>query len=194
VLFKQRFWAGLADGSVTLTFRRWSRAQVKVHGRYVTPAGMLEVDDVAQVAPADITDDDARRAGFADRDELVGQLRGPEAGTLYRIAFHHAGDDPRAALREDADLDPVEVERLRGRLARLDGASTHGPWTRPTLELIAANPARRAGDLAAMVDRETQPFKTDVRKLKALGLTESLEVGYRLSPRGAALLPHLAGG
>jgi hypothetical protein len=29
-----------------------------------------------------------------------------------------------------------------------------------------------------------QRFKTNVRKLKELGLTESLEVGYRLSPRG----------
>jgi hypothetical protein len=34
--------------------------------------------------------------------------------------------------------------------------------------------------------RETLPFKRDVRKLKELGLTESLEVGYRLSPRGRA--------
>jgi hypothetical protein len=191
LLFKQRFWPGLADGSVTLTFRRWSRSQVKVHGRYVTPAGVLEVDDVTEVEPADVTDEDARRAGFADREELVGQLRGPEAGPLYRIAFHHAGDDPRIALREEADLDPAGVERLRTRLARLDGASSHGPWTRATLELIAAHPARRAGDLATMVGRETQPFKTDVRKLKALGLTESLDVGYRLSPRGIALLPHL---
>jgi hypothetical protein len=191
VLFKQRFWSGLADGSVTLTYRRWTRAQVKVHGRYVTPAGVLEVDDVTQLEPADITDEDARRAGFADRDELVGQLRGPEAGHLYRIAFHHAGDDPRVALREDADLDPDGVEKLRARLARLDRASPHGPWTRATLELIAAHPARRAGDLATMVGRETQPFKTDVRKLKALGLTESLDVGYRLSPRGEALMTHL---
>ena len=191
MLFKQRFWSGLADGSVTLTYRRWKRAQVKVHGRYVTPAGVLEVDEVTQLEPADITDEDARRAGFADRDELVGQLRGPEAGHLYRIAFHHAGDDPRVALREDADLDPDGIEHLRVRLARLDRASPHGPWTRATLELIAAHPARRAGDLATMVGRETQPFKTDVRKLKALGLTESLEVGYRLSPRGEALMTYL---
>ena len=191
MLFKQRFWSGLADGSVTLTFRRWARPQVKVHGRYVTPAGVLEVDDVTQLEPADVTDEDARRAGFADRDELVGQLRGPEAGHLYRIAFHHAGDDPRVALREDAELDAGGVEHLRTRLARLDSASPHGPWTRATLELIAAHPARRAGDLAAMVGRETQPFKTDVRKLKALGLTESLDVGYRLSPRGEALMARL---
>ena len=34
-------------------------------------------------------------------------------------------------------------------------------------------------------------FKRDVRRLKELGLTESLEVGYRLSPRGRALLARL---
>lgn len=191
MLFKQRFWPGLADGSVTLTFRRWSRPQVKVQGRYVTPAGVLEVEDVREIEPADVTDDDARRAGFADRAELVGQLRGPDGGHLYRIAFHHAGEDPRVALREEASLAPAEVDELVARLARLDRASSHGPWTRATLELIASHPERRAGDLAAMVGREIQPFKTDVRKLKALGLTESLEVGYRLSPRGQALLSKL---
>ena len=62
------------------------------------------------------------------------------------------------------------------------------PWTREALALIEANPARRAPDLAAELGRETAPFKRDVRKLKELGLTESLEIGYRLSPRGAALL------
>jgi hypothetical protein len=46
----------------------------------------------------------------------------------------------------------------------------------------------RAGDLAEAFGRERLKFKTDVRKLKALGLTESLEVGYRLSPRGRAFL------
>jgi hypothetical protein len=191
VLFKQRFWEGLADGSITLTFRRWTRPQVKAGGRYVTPAGVLEVEDVREIEPADVTDDDARRAGFADGAEVVGQLRGPEAGHLYRIAFHHAGEDPRVALREDATLPPAEVDALAARLDRLDRASSHGPWTRATLELIASHPERRAGDLAAMVGREIQPFKTDVRKLKALGLTESLEVGYRLSPRGEALLTRL---
>ncbi len=54
------------------------------------------------------------------------------------------------------------------------------------LELIAENPGVRAPDLAARMGRETLPFKRDVRKLKELGLTESLEVGYRLSPRGRA--------
>ena len=45
----------------------------------------------------------------------------------------------------------------------------------------------RAPDLAAQVGRETADFKKDVRKLKELGLTESLDIGYRLSPRGQAV-------
>jgi hypothetical protein len=76
------------------------------------------------------------------------------------------------------------VAELRRRLDRLDRASGSGPWTAATQRAIAANPGRRAGDLAAAAGRETQPFKLDVRKLKALGLTVSLQVGYRLSPRG----------
>ena len=42
--------------------------------------------------------------------------------------------------------------------------------------------------LADEAGQERLSFKTRVRRLKALGLTESLEVGYRLSPRGAAFL------
>ena len=57
-----------------------------------------------------------------------------------------------------------------------------------TLALIASRPEVRAEDLAAMVGREKPPFKLDVRKLKNLGLTESLRVGYRLSPRGRSYL------
>ena len=52
-------------------------------------------------------------------------------------------------------------------------------------------PATRAGDLADEVGRERLPFKADVRKLKNLGLTISLGVGYELSPRGQAYLDGL---
>ena len=54
------------------------------------------------------------------------------------------------------------------------------------LDLIADNPQRRAPDLAELEGRDTAPFKIDVRKLKALGLTISHPVGYELSPRGIA--------
>ena len=53
---------------------------------------------------------------------------------------------------------------------------------------IAAQPGRRAPDLAAAFGREVLPFKTDVRKLKNMGLTISLRIGYQLSPRGIAYL------
>jgi Mn-dependent DtxR family transcriptional regulator len=70
----------------------------------------------------------------------------------------------------------------------MDRTSAIGPWTRSTLDLIAERPETRAGDLAEQLGQERLPFKANVRKLKALGLTESLEVGYRLSPRGRAYL------
>jgi hypothetical protein len=191
MLFPQRFWSGLADGSVELAFRRWRRAGVKAGGTQLTPTGVLAIDAVDVVNVGDITEDEARRAGYGDRAELLAELERHPDGTLYRIAFHHAGVDPRVALREAADVPDEELARIRARLGRLDRASSHGPWTEAVLRLIAARPAVRAADLAASMGRDTQPFKTDVRKLKQLGLTESLDVGYRLSPRGRTLLSSL---
>lgn len=54
--------------------------------------------------------------------------------------------------------------------------------------MIATNEAVRAPDLAARVGLDVPRFKRRVRRLKALGLTISLDVGYRLSPRGKAFL------
>ena len=114
-------------------------------------------------------------------------LRGDPASPVYRIAFHAVTEpDPRAELAANATLTDDDVAEITKRLDRLDRASTHGPWTRAVLDVIAAHPATRAPDLAAGFGRETAPFKIDVRKLKNLGLTISLPVGYQLSPRGAA--------
>lgn len=56
------------------------------------------------------------------------------------------------------------------------------------LKLIRDHPGTRATELATRVNREVQLFKTDMRKLKALGLTESLQQGYQLSARGHVVL------
>ena len=182
-----RFREPIARGEITLTFRRWKRCQVVAGHRYRTAAGRLEVDDVKIVDPARITNADARRAGFSSRQELLGELRGTSDLPVYRIRFHAVdGPDERDTLAADAALGPEERAELDGRLDRLDRASKHGPWTRVVLETIATSPGVRAADLAARFGRETQPFKLDVRKLKNLGLTISLDVGYRLSPRGEA--------
>ena len=122
---------------------------------------------------------------FADRAALLRELGRRSEGTLYRIAFRLAGPDPRLALRAQEKLSPQELAAIAGRLARLDRAA---PWTRATLALIGAHPGVRAEDLARRQSLEKAPFKSRVRRLKELGLTESLAVGYRLSPRGTAVL------
>lgn len=56
------------------------------------------------------------------------------------------------------------------------------------LRKIAIHPELAAADLAALLGVEKEWLKPNIRKLKNLGLTESLHPGYRLSPRGRALL------
>jgi hypothetical protein len=191
MLFEQRLWDGLANGSVTVTFRRWRQPRARAGARHRTPAGVLAVDAVTEVDPAAITEDDARAAGFASLAELRRRLDRHGDGPVYRVDFHHAGADPREALRRRRQLPAEDLAGLLARLDRLDRAGRDGPWTAATLRLIGDRPGVRAADLAAAAGRARHPFKTDVRKLKELGLTESLEVGYRLSPRGRALLDRL---
>ena len=194
MLFERRHWAGLADGTITCTFRRWRRAQARPGGRYRTPAGVLLVQAVDVVEAAAITDEEARLAGFPGRAELLRQLDRRGDGPVYRVRFRFAGPDPRERLRQADRLPDEEWARLRGRLARLDRASRHGPWTMAVLRLIDERPGVVARDLAVAFGRDRASFKADVRKLKELGLTESLQVGYRLSPRGRALLNRMATG
>lgn len=189
MLFQKRFWAGIAEGTVTLAFRRWARQQVLPGRPYRTRAGRIEVTAVTVVDPATISDDDARAAGHPDAASLLADLPGDPANPTYRIEFHPATDpDPRAELAGGGDLDQAEIDTITRRLDRLDRASSYGAWTRDTLRLIEQHPERRAGDLADMAGRERAPFKLDVRKLKNLGLTQSFPIGYRISPRGRAYL------
>ena len=189
MLFEQRFWPLIADGSVTLTFRRWRRCQAIAGRRYRTPGGIIEVEQVDVVGPSSISDRDAQHSGFASATEVVANLRGEESSPIYRVQFHIVDEpDPRAELAASGDLTEEDRAEIDRRLDRLDRASSHGPWTRAVLEAIAAHPATRAAELAAGFGREMQPFKIDVRKLKNLGLTISLEKGYRLSPRGESYL------
>ncbi len=180
MLFKAPVLAAIAEGKVDLAFRRWRKPTVKAGGTLTTPVGVLAIDAIAVVAPETISDADAVRAGYADAAAALAALEGE--APIHRIAFRLIGEDPRRALR--LDVSSAALDEIETRLARLDA---RGPWTAAVLELIAANPGVRAPDLAARLGRETLAFKMDVRKLKALGLTESLEVGYRLSPRGQAL-------
>lgn len=194
LLFKKPFWEGLQSGAITLTYRRWQKSHVRPRGRYrCHPIGVLEVDEVALVPVASITEDDARRTGFATRAELIAYLEelGPltPATEVYRVVLHHGGDGDRVELALEDELATADVAAIRERLARLDKPKR---WTQRTLALIDEHPRVAASKLAKMVKRETPPFKSDVRKLKKLGLTQSFEVGYEISPRGRAYLAAIA--
>jgi len=158
-------------------------------GRYRTWGLLLEVDDIRSVDPASITDADARRAGYLSSEALLRQLeKQGHDGAVWRVEFHCVGADDRIARRNDSALDPERLAKLEARLDRLDCASNSGPWTARTLRLIAEHPGVVSTTLAQQTKMERPAFKINVRKLKEMGLTESLEVGYRLSALGEALL------
>jgi hypothetical protein len=176
VLFRRAQLDGIAAGEIDLQFRRWDRPRARAGGRQVTAVGVIRFDDVRIVRR--VTKAEARRAGFATPDEVVRALR-PD-GDLYRIELHLEGPDPRLALRETI---PGDFTELQAKVERL-------PWGYEYLRLIRDHPEVRAEELAASLGLEKRVFKPRVRRLKELGLTISLSPGYRLSPRGEALLKH----
>ena len=194
LLFQKRFHAGLKDGSIRLTFRSWRKPLVKPGGRYrCHPLGVLEVDRVEVVPVGSITAEDARLSGFDGREALLEYMQAVREeplraqDTVFRVELHHGGDGDRVPAALDASLTDEEVARL---VRRLDGwdERAKAPWAWRTLRLIGRNPRTAASKLARKVGRETPPFKADVRRLKKLGLTQSFEVGYELSPRGEELM------
>jgi hypothetical protein len=182
--------AAIRAGDVDMAFRRWERPRIKVGTRMRTAVGLIEVTSVDRVPVGSLTAADARRAGAASLAALRHGLdRLHPDRPVYRIGLRYAGVDPRQELRETVP-DAAEIDAIVAWLDRLDRASPTGPWTRATLLLIDDLPATRAPDLAQRMGRDTPSFKQNVRKLKERGLTESLDIGYRLSARGAAVLNH----
>lgn len=190
MLFKTAILEGIRDGSVSLAFRRWPTARVKAGSEIRTALGVVAVTGIKPVETAAISDTQARRAGYARKEQLLAELGKFGSGGIFRISLRFAGTDPRVALREKP-LTAGDAAEMTRRLQRLDKARTEGPWTQAVLALIARHPAVRAAELASALGWETQYFKIRVRKLKELGLTESLDIGYRISPRGAAYLKSL---
>ena len=188
MLFRRDILQGVAEGRVTLAFRRWRRAPPANGSSLRSPAGVLCFDRVTVVDEGDITTEDVLRTGMS-LDELRASIAGE--GTLFRIELRLIGDDPRIALRERRP-EPAELEDIVAKLVRIDAASPT-PWTTRYLQMIADQPSIVSHKLARQVDADVPRFKRRVRQLKELGLTESLEVGYRVSPRGRAILIRIGG-
>jgi hypothetical protein len=187
MLFRHNTLEAIVRGEVDLAFRRWASPRVRVGTRLHTAVGLIEVIEVTEVGADGIGDRDASRAGLPTAAAVLAMLGREPGRAIFRIGVRFAGPDPRIALRDDADLSDGALGGILAKLARMDNAA-EAPWTCATLALIAHRPATLAATLAAEMGEETARFKTRVRRLKALGLTESLEVGYRLSPRGRAVI------
>lgn len=94
--FSKELRAEVLAGDITVSFRLWGRAQVKVGGRYAVAGGEIEVDAVDLMPFSLIDDEDLRRSGEVDREAL--RRRAAHAGPVhddtlvYRVEFHLVQD------------------------------------------------------------------------------------------------------
>jgi hypothetical protein len=187
MLFRKEFLDRIKAGKITLAFRKWKRPNVKAGGTILTRVGVIGIDAVEMVDIDHISADDFREAGIEDLERWKDGLDRRQ-GDLYRIKLRWVEEDPRIELRKKTDLGKVEFSALYRKLEKMDQRSTRGPWAFRIMELIESNPGKLAQLLANEMGVEKSWLKPNIRKLKALGLTISLEVGYQLSPRGEAFM------
>jgi hypothetical protein len=191
MLFQRRFHDGIRSGEICCTVRIWQRPHAKMGGRYVLGAGAIVVDKIRETRLDDITPTLARRCGFESLVDLLKTAKHGPGERVFVIDFHYdggAGARPKPAT--DA-VSSAELAKLVERLEAMDRRSQIGAWTLATLRAIEARPGVLAAKLAHAFGRPRDEFKRDVRKLKNLGLTFSLDIGYRLTPKGEALLASL---
>jgi hypothetical protein len=192
VRFEQRLRDGIHSGAIVLAFRRWKRSQVVAGRRYRTGIDVVEIESVDVVEPSSVDAAQAREAGYGSVGDLLADLRGDPALPVYRIRLRRIdAPDPRDELARSASLTAADVAAIEARLARMDRSGSRGPWTGAVLALIADRPGVVSTVLAEALCWERQDFKLHVRRLKEVGLTLSLDVGYRLSPRGESYLNYV---
>jgi hypothetical protein len=188
MLFQRRFHDGIRSGVIRCTVRIWKRAHAKVGGRYALGAGAIVVDRISEMRIDDLTQALARQSGFASLVDLLKTAKHGAGERVFLVHFHYDGETSARAKPATDVVSVEELAKLAQRLEALDRRSSVGPWTQATLRAIEARPGVLAAKLARSLGRPRDEFKRDVRKLKNLGLTFSLEIGYRLTPKGEALL------
>jgi hypothetical protein len=186
VLFKAAQAEAIARGELTCTIRKWKRSQAVAGNTYRTPRGHIRVTSLDVMPLRDVGPADLRAAGFASVDELstFGVVANDE---VHVVRFEVAPAPEVVDPGEDGDLSGDDVAEINGRLDRMD-AGRPRPWTRAVLRSLAESPGTRSAELSEQLGIEQARLKSDIRRLKRLGLTRSLERGYELSPRGQAYL------
>jgi hypothetical protein len=97
VQFSRELRDRVADGTITVSYRLWSRPQVRAGGVYRSAGVVIEVDDLELVPFSSITDDDLAQTGESDRESL--RSRAAHAGPIeddtlvYRVEFHVVASD-----------------------------------------------------------------------------------------------------
>ncbi|NNE16455.1 MAG: hypothetical protein HKN51_15850, partial [Saprospiraceae bacterium] len=170
----------IKDGKVSLAFRKWNNARVKKGSNIKTAVGLINIIDINKISLKDLSESEAIKAGYDNLEELQNELTSRE-GNLYKISLKYHSEDPRIALRNKSDLTKKDFEELKNKLDRFDKFSKSGDWTLDVLKTISSNPKLKAGELALILGKEKSWLKTNIRKLKNLGLTISHEVGYSIS-------------
>ena len=192
MLFKTRFHEGIRNGAIRCTVRIWQRPHVKVGGRYTLGAVAVVVERIYESSLDDVSPALARSCGFDSVADLVKTAKHGPGERVFIIDFHYdACQGARPAL-QTGPISAEEIAVLVQKLEGMDRRSKIGAWSVATLREIQARPGVSAAKLARSFGRPREDFKRDVRKLNNLGLTFSLETGYRLTPKGEALLGGLS--
>jgi hypothetical protein len=191
MLFKADLHERIRSGEIGCTVRIWQSPHVKLGGRYALGAGAVVVDKIHEASLDDITPALARKCGFPSLVELLKIAKHGVGERVFVIDFHYDAQGGARASPETGAVSAGQLAVLVRRLEAMDRRSEIGAWTVATLRAIEARPGVLAAKLARSFGRPRDEFKRDVRKLKNLGLTLSLEIGYRLTPKGEALLASL---
>ena len=93
MLIKREVLEAIRRGEIDIQFRRWTRATVKPGGTLKTKLGLFRIGRIDDMSPDDVTDTDARRAGFADVAAFHRWLATMKEGPLFqRIEISFLGD------------------------------------------------------------------------------------------------------
>lgn len=93
MLIKRDILEAIRRGEITVQFRRWSRPTVKPGGTLKTKIGLLRIGRIDEMDPADVSEADARRAGFPDHAAFEAWLQTMKQGPLFqRIEVSYAGE------------------------------------------------------------------------------------------------------
>lgn len=89
MVFTRRLREGIRRGRIRCSVRIWTRAHVRVGGRYPMDDGHVVVESIEPIELAEVTDDLARESGFQNVDDLLRTAKHGRGQNVYLIRFHY---------------------------------------------------------------------------------------------------------